>query len=532
MFRIAPRSTASLLAAACLACGQADRPRPDHPLLVIGWDGASFDLLDPLLAQGRLPNLAALMERGGSARLESTVVPISSAAWVGAATGYGPGETGVYDFFEPVPDSYRVRLIDSRSNEKPTLWRRLDAEGLRSIVFGVPVTWPPETIDGVIVAGMLAPFEGEYAHPPGLADDLRQRGFEPDLGVWREERELSPARMKAQLALKREILLEALQGEEWDLAFLVFKSLDVLSHRTYDTNPAGPVARWCEELDAVLGELLAAAGAESNVVLLSDHGFATYPLAFSTSTWLIEEGYSQPQAKQGGTQGDGPLALTRAVEHSQRVLGLDLEQSVAFAGTGEGNFGGIHLHRAGREPQGVVAADEAPALLDEIEARLSELKLPDGQTPLVSHVWRARDLYPGPQADVLPDLLFEVDPRVKVVATPGPKSLVELPGPPLPDHARDGVLVAAGPSFARRSERGRAAIFDLAPNALHLLGLAVPVGMHGELWSDWIAHETPVRWVAASEAGALNGRWRKTTGDEDDDEVLRRLEAMGYVDGR
>ena len=135
----------TLLAALLHGCGSDGGAPERERLLVVGWDGATFELIDPLLAAGRLPNLARLVERGASAACRSTVVPISSAAWVGAVTGTTPAHHGVYDFFAPLPGSYAVELVSARSNQAPPLWRILGWHGLQSIVFGVPITWPPET---------------------------------------------------------------------------------------------------------------------------------------------------------------------------------------------------------------------------------------------------------------------------------------------------------------------------------------------------------------------------------------------------
>ena len=73
--------------------------KPEHRLLVVGWDGADWRQIDPLLEAGRLPHLARLLARGVQARCQSTLVPISSSAWVGAFTGKHPGKSGVYAFF-------------------------------------------------------------------------------------------------------------------------------------------------------------------------------------------------------------------------------------------------------------------------------------------------------------------------------------------------------------------------------------------------------------------------------------------------
>ena len=513
---------------ATAGAGRGEAPR----LLVVGWDGATFELLDPLLAAGRLPNLAGLIERGAQASCRSTIVPISSAAWVGAVTGTTPGHHGVYDFFGPLPDSYGVELVSARSNQAPPLWRILGWHGLSSVVFGVPLTWPPEAIDGVMVAGMLAPFDAAYAHPSEYTDQLRARGFEPDLGIWRESGQLTPERMTRQLQLKRAALLELLAGEDWDFTMVVFKSLDVLSHRMYDGRVDTAVAQWCEQLDAVLGDLLAAVGADTNVIVLSDHGFHPYPSTFFPHAWLLEEGYAVQGSPQAGGPGAGPLATVRAAEHAQRVGSLDLARTRVLAGAAEGNFGGLRLNLAGREPEGVVAAGDVDALLDELEARLRAARVQGTDTPLVVDVMRAEELYPGPfTRALLPDLLFETHRDVAVRPVPNPTSFARLNGT-FPDHARAGIWVAAGPSIAASKGRGEVDVEDLAPTALNLLGLPAYEEMvarsRTEQFSAGVAVPAPISGV--KHAAGRRGQFAVEAGASGQD-VLERLQDLGYMDG-
>ena len=515
------------------ACSGDDGPGPAERagprVLVIGWDGATFELLDPLLSAGALPNVQRLVERGRTATLQSTIVPISSAAWVGAVTGCTPGEHGVYDFFEPVPDSYEVRLVSARSNHLPPLWRILGWHGMRSVVFGVPLTWPPEELDGTLVAGMLSPFDATYTWPPELADDLRARGFQPDLGIWREDVELTPQRMQRQLDIKRDAVLEQLAGD-WDFGMVVFKSLDVLSHRMYDPNPRGAVAQWMGELDRVLGELLEAVGPDVDVLLVSDHGFRAYRRNFFTHAWLLEAGFAVERSDASSARGPGgALAEARATEHSQRIGALDLERSVAFAGSAEGNFGGIRLNLRGREPAGSVDPAEADEVLARIEAALRALVIPGTQTPLVVDVVRGPDLYPGPHAGMLPDLLIETHPSVAVRPTPNPTAFAELNGI-FPDHAREGILVCAGPSFAGSSQREQADIADLAPTVLYLLGLPTYREMSGRALAEFTSLDRPLRSIggvehAAGRTGIFHG-----SASGDDEGVMQSLEQLGYVE--
>ncbi len=530
---LTPRTLPSL-ALACLLAGACSEPaaEPERRVLVVGWDGATFDLIDPLVQAGQLPHLASLMGRGAVAELASTVVPISSAAWVGAVTGMTPSETGVYDFFEPVDGTYRVRLASSKSNRKPPLWRILGWHDKRSLVFGVPLTWPPEEIDGVLVAGMLSPFDAEYAHPPGLADELRARGFIPDLGIWRETQQLTSRLLNEQLELKREILVELLGERDWDLAMVVFKSLDVLGHRAYDGHPNGDVAGWCRRLDDVLGELLAAVGPETDVIVLSDHGFAAYPRQFFTHAWLVERGFAALRDEPPRSTGPGgPLATARAVEHELALGSLDLTRTRAFAGAAEGNFGGIRLNLRGREPEGIVDEAEVDAVLSEIGALLRAARIPGTDQPLVTSVVRSRHLYPGRFADRLPDLLFETHPSVAVRPVVRSRSFVAMrPGSTFPDHARAGIWIAAGPSFAALEERGEVDVFDLAPTVLHALELPVHHEMQGAVRTEMFAGSRRVERAPRSRiAAGRTPSWRATEGHSGD--VMERLRELGYTEG-
>lgn len=507
-------------------------------LLVVGWDGATFDLLDPLVRAGRLPNLGRLMERGTSARLESTVVPISSAAWAAAVTGRGPGGTGVYSFFESVPGTYDVRLISSHSNHATPLWRLLARRGLSSVVWGVPGTYPPEPIPGVLVAGMLSPQDAVYTHPPALTERLRQRGFVPDLGMWRSDRPIrDPARVHRQLRLKQEALLEVLADESWSLAWVVYKSLDVLSHAAYDGDPGGAVAGLCVELDQALGELVQAVGPETDVLLISDHGFRAYRRYFDAFGWLMSEGFAVPNPRVVPPPVPaGPLSEQRAALHHSLMKTLDLGATRVLVTKAEGHFGGFRFNVRGREPEGCVAPGEAEALEAQVEAALARLEAPGGGS-LLRRTWRGRELYPGRFAERLPDLLFETDPSVVVFSNrPMPAILGSLDGI-YPDHDRPGVFVAAGPGIRRAGRlETDLSILDIAPLALALLGQPAYQAMEGEARGDvLVAGTVPARVREADDPpdGLETLRWLRSGSELDDDEreeLLRRMAELGYTE--
>jgi predicted AlkP superfamily phosphohydrolase/phosphomutase len=542
---------------ACAACRDeaAVAQRSPRRLLVVGWDGASFRAMEPLRRAGKLPHVDDLIRRGVATGLLSTVVPISSAAWMAATTGKGPGETGVYGFFEPVPGSYDVRLVSAFSSRAAPIWRTLTRDGFSSIVLGVPLTYPPEPILGTMVAGMLAPADAVYTWPAALAERLRERGYEPDLEPWLETRRVDYPEVFAHLELQRQILLELLAQDDWSLAWAVFKDLDGVAHFAYERDLAAQIAPIYERLDAILGDLVAAAGPDANVLLVSDHGFHEYRAGFNLHAWLLETGWSvrRDKVKRFAIDPNEPLVRRERDLVRQLRNELDWHTTRAYSYVTEGNCGAIRLNLAGREPEGIVAPEEAPSELARLAAELEQARDAQGR-PVVRRVWQASELYPGSRREALPDLVFALDPELQVFSYPEETSVVGEYVRPVPDHDLWGVLVAAGPSVARGAPgfpRPDAAddlgpflaalaertfspgapplpgVQDLAPTALHLLGRPVPRSMQGRVLEELLRDVPPVGFVDEGETGAPAAVETPFT-PEEIEELEERLRALGY----
>jgi len=144
-------------------------------VLLIGWDGADWRILDPLLERGVLPNLAALIERGGRTDLTSTLPTHSWTAWPSFLTGVDPDWHGVYDILEGRGGD-RQFPVTYRSIKERTFLEDLGRAGLESLVVNVPLTFPPPEIHGKLIAGGVLPKWRAFTHPEGLAEDLRKAG--------------------------------------------------------------------------------------------------------------------------------------------------------------------------------------------------------------------------------------------------------------------------------------------------------------------------------------------------------------------
>src|SRR5947199_2150960 len=145
-------------------------------VLIVGLDAATFDLINPWIAEGNLPNLAALMRNGASSRLASILPPITPPAWTSFMTGKNPGKHGIFHFVETASDSYTMDYANGGSRRSPTVWRVLNAAGFSVGTMNIPFTYPPEALDGFQISGLDTPSaNSSFVHPPMLKRELVDR---------------------------------------------------------------------------------------------------------------------------------------------------------------------------------------------------------------------------------------------------------------------------------------------------------------------------------------------------------------------
>jgi len=203
--------------------------------ICIGLDGATFDLIQPFIAQGRLPTFKKLMDSGAWSELRSTVPPVTASAWSSFMTGKNPAAHGLFDFMQRRENSYDLAPVSALDRDGKAVWDLMGDAGKKVIVMNVPVTWPPQPINGLLVTGMLTPRNAEdYTYPKELADELRL-----EIGDYivysdevyskgRGEIFLNALKYSADQRVKAAEYL--LQKYPWDFFMLVFPETDTVSH--------------------------------------------------------------------------------------------------------------------------------------------------------------------------------------------------------------------------------------------------------------------------------------------------------------
>ena len=299
------------------ATPDSEAPRRAKRLLLVGWDAADWKMIDPLVARGAMPRLKRLLDAGSRADLASSLPRLSPLLWSTIATGTTPDRHGILNFVEPDPDpasATGVRLASSTSRRVKALWNVLTQAKRRVHVVGWYASHPAEPISGTCVSNMLQ--EGEPAspgdpwplppgtvHPEGEADRIAATRvashaiarselvrFIPRLSDLpaNDPRPRTLAKQLARTASVHRAAKAILEGDRgWDCAMVFYEGIDTIGHHFMEYFPPrmahvsdADVRRFGEVMpatyrlhDRMLGELLDAAGPDTTVLLLSDHGF-------------------------------------------------------------------------------------------------------------------------------------------------------------------------------------------------------------------------------------------------------------------
>lgn len=524
-------------------------------VLVIGWDGADWRILDPLLEMGALPNLAALIGRGERTVLKSTLPTHSWAAWPSFLTGVDPADHGVYDILESRGGARRQYPVSFRSIRERTFPADLARAGVETVMVNVPLTFPPPNIQGKLVAGGVLPKRRAFTYPEGLAQELESAGAPwPINGTsWTTFRNRPGALVEEAVDFVRarqRATEHLLDTTDWQVACVVFVETDRIQHclSQYVSDDHPEFAERSKEplaekvigvyrlLDEGLGRLLDRARPEDLVLFMSDHGMRSCTGALHMDRLLAAMGFLNFSAANAifGPMQWGPVRT--AARKVYDILGLHgrvaLPQSVDWSktraytsvrSTGEG----LSVNLAGREPDGIVDPADFERVRDEVAERIGSFVDPrTGQRP-VARVWRREEVFKGRFAEEAPDLLLEAAPLYSLTHA---RTAVEPADWLSGDHRMDGVLVAAGPTVDGSAFTGSFHLVDLAPTILAAAGAPASVRHSGSVLAAVVGEANA---DAAAEAAGGTG-----IGVEDDaglsdteaDEVEDHLRGLGYLE--
>lgn len=454
----------------------------DRKVMVIGLDCLVPDLVFTRWRHD-LPVFNSLMNNGLYGPLESTVPPITCPAWMSMVTSKDPGQLGFYGFRNRKDYSYSgLRIANSAAVKVPTVWDLLGQQGKKVLVLGVPQTYPPKPVNGILVTGFLTPDIGtNYTYPSDFKNEIAGEIGEYILDV-RDFRTDDKDRLLEHIYRMTEkrfnLARYMVTTKEWDFFMMVEMGPDRMHHgfwKYFDAQhpkytPGNPYENAMKEyyidLDSKVGQLIDAAGRDVAVMVVSDHGAKRMMGGICINEWLRQEGYLVPKTV--------PRGLTTFHED-------DIDWSRTKAWGYGGYYGRLILNIQGREPQGTIAPKAVDIVRNELKAKLEAMTDGEGK-PLGTKVFFPDQVYREVH-NIPPDLIIyfgDLDWRSQ--GSLGTGSIYTYENDTGPDEANHDVfgtcILSAGGSEGGRYREGLH-LMDVAPTILQLMGIEPPSGFEG-----------------------------------------------------
>lgn len=469
---------------------------------VLGLDGIPWRLVDQWTAEGALPNLARIVDEGAAGPLESSMPPTTAVAWPSIVTGVGPDHHGLYSF-RRLTAEYGHEVNTSADRRSPALWDLISP----AVVANVPMTYPAQEIDGVLIAGMMAPtIDEEFTWPRSVADELTRRIPEYQVGLRWSDYEGREDEFKADLSslvsARRELMRWLMTREDPRLFFFVYTAPDRLQHLIWDE---ATIKEHYGRLDDIVGEVMEyVAERDGTLYVVSDHGFGPVDRLVRLNRILESAGFLRRET--GGTRSvlesvgltketvmagmerfgivDGviqrlPEGLIDRV--ASQVPGGHGLYDVAFSESQAFAYGtrSIYVNDTTRFERGTVE----PARRDAVKAEVRETfeRVTDPNTGRsILRVYDGDELFPAD--DDSPDLVVE--------AASGYLADTGLDGPIIGPanrdgaHEREGIFLAWGEAISAGSRPRDATVFDVAPTVLHGTGRPIPTRSPGRVLTE------------------------------------------------
>lgn len=457
-------------------------------VLVIGLDGATWSIVEDWIKQGFLPNLAKLRGEGSWGNLTSIIPFVSPVAWPSFMTGDNPGRHGIYGFQQCRAGEYEPYIPLGSSIKAPTLWKILSENGRKVVVMNVQMTYPPESVNGVIIGGLMSPDIAVY--PPELTGWVREQGYiiegrgyvnTPKKEFLESLYNSSEKRTEVALGLMDKV-------PDWDFFMMLYSETDRIQHYLWKDMEEGgeyenAILDYYKTVDGQLGQLVEKAGENTTIFIISDHGFTRQKKKVYIDYFLKENGFISTKKSASNLKNSILLRISGLLKRTglnevivkiMVALGgkpgdiqppkieVDYDKTTAF--TCSYYTGQIYLNQKLDEK-------EKAEITDDIIRKLGELRDPETGEKMVKEVHKKEELYHGGALAEAPDILIVPEDGYWIVGGFNYPQLIQEGDRETGRHDLEGIIIVSGENVKAGQVISGARLIDVAPTVLSLFGI-------------------------------------------------------------
>lgn len=496
---------------------------------ILGLDGGTWDLLDPLIDRGELPAFAQLRKESASAFTSTTWPAHTGPGWATFVNACMPGQHGIFQFFHTQDSAYRGRIVGTGEYGRQSCWQWAAAKNLILGLVNIPMSHPAAPLPGYQITWPLKQTTS-YSTPREILGDLSRNGcyFQSDLAtmyrgnLYYIEHAVNfvPERMRAARHL--------LKNWTADIFAIVLTEADRVCHHYWQfSDPTHPLYEPAAPLhyreairtifrlvDAELGETLKLLPDDCSVVVVSDHGFGPGHRSLAANTVLKNAGFLQTRL--------GAASLADVASwFSEDGATVDWDNTRVYMPV-PGSYG-LNLNLRGRQVKGVVDPQDAERILAEVTEAFRAVRIPETGKPGFLQILRREEAYPGPMMAHAPDLLLiPADERLMVTPSFGEEWTWSYQ---TGLHRHEGMWLHRSPNVKTGRLPHRIRLIDVLPTLFQDLGFDANEDFQGKPVSSIFSHG-PLE--------ALPDQWQQDGSTDPEEELeaaelTERLKAMGYL---
>lgn len=467
-----------------------------NSVLIIGIDGATWALLKPWIAEGKLPTLKRLMASGIKADLKTTVPPLSCSAWTSMFTGKNPGKHGIYQYI-----TESGKIVDSSFIRSEKIWQILSRFDKRCCVINVPLTYPAEEVNGYMISDLLTlRDEKDYFYPDDLALFLEKHDYKSSMRYEKyaflpDDKDTSVKRNEVVNELryvldKRYDILKEIMSQNWDFFMFVVVETAVVQYLFWDSKDA--MLKFFQRIDSQMNNLIkifSERNKNAYIFIVSDHGYNASPKrCFNFKAWLDENGlladkrnFIQKIVPQIYNK-LGKIKLSKLIFafNAPKEIRESFQKKVTESSSIYYLYPGLFINRDKLDE------DAYEKLRENIIAKLRIKKDPLNEELIFQIVEKRESVYSGKELKSAPDIIIIPNHNYSVVFSYDSNKVIEdikLHHPGRHFTSMKGIFLAFGDKI-RNGELDNVSILDIFPTVLHILGKPIPKDVDGKVLKE------------------------------------------------